>query len=254
MTLAVASNNDSDDLEALFDSIAAEHAGKEAPAEIAPAAGKLASTTCSAPTGDHSAEPVVTRLGHLARSLHDSMRELGYDKVIAKAADSIPDTRDRLNYIANMTESAASRTLTATEAAKPLQEKLEADSSALASEWDKLFANELSVDQFKTLAGRTRDFLREVPVHTKATNAQLLEIMMAQDFQDLTGQVIKRMTDVAHQVEKQLLELLIEQLPPERKVQLEADGLAGPNIHGKAAGDVMTDQAQVDNLLESLGF
>lgn len=238
MSVTVASSQDSDDLEALFDSIVAENTFKEGPP--------------AAPTGDDAG--VVSRLGHLARSLHDSMRELGYDKIIAKAADSIPDARDRLTYIASMTESAATRTLTATEAAQPLQEKLESDATTLNSEWEKLYANQLSVDEFKALAGRTRDFLRDVPVHARATNAQLHEIMMAQDFQDLTGQVIKRMTDVAREVEKQLLELLIEHLPPERRVQLEADGLAGPNVHGKHVAGVLTDQGQVDDLLESLGF
>lgn len=240
MSVTVASSQDSDDLEALFDSIVAENSVKEAPpAGAAPVNGDA---------------EVVSRLGHLARSLHDSMRELGYDKIIAQAADSIPDARDRLNYIATMTEKAASRTLNATEAAQPLQDKLEAGATTLNSEWEKLFANQMSVDEFKVLAGKTRDFLRDVPVHARATNAQLHEIMMAQDFQDLTGQVIKRMTDIAREVEKQLLELLIEHLPPDRRTQLEANGLAGPNIHGKSAQGVVTDQAQVDDLLESLGF
>lgn len=240
MSVTVASSQDSDDLEALFDSIVAENTAKESP-----------SASAAPPNGDAG---VVSRLGHLARSLHDSMRELGYDKIIAKAADSIPDARDRLTYIASMTENAASRTLNATEAAQPLQIRLEAEATTLNSEWDRLYANQLSVEEFKTLAGKTRDFLRDVPVRARATNAQLHEIMMAQDFQDLTGQVIKRMTDVAREVEKQLLELLIEHLPPERRVQLEADGLAGPNVHGRNARGVLTDQGQVDDLLESLGF
>ncbi len=252
MNVVAGGHQDSDDLEALFDSIVAEHTQKNAPAPAADAVATAQAIASEAAPG--LSEAVISRIGQLTRSLHDGMRELGYDKVIAKAADSIPDARDRLTYIATMTESAASRTLNATEAAQPLQEKLEADASSLSTEWDRLYANELSVDEFKALAERTRDFLREAPEHARATNAHLLEIMMAQDFQDLTGQVIKRMTTVAQQVEKQLLELLIDQLPVERKVQLEADGLAGPNIRGKAGGDVLTDQGQVDNLLESLGF
>jgi len=251
MNLVAGSNQDSDDLEALFDSIVAEHEHKNAPPK---ALGSAVTGKAVAPEAALLSQPVLSRIGQLTRSLHDGMRELGYDKVIAKAADSIPDARDRLNYIATMTESAASRTLNATEAAQPLQEKLEADASRLTAQWDRLYANELSVDEFKALAGSTRDFLRQVPEHARATNAQLLEIMMAQDFQDLTGQVIKRMTEVAQQVEKQLLELLIDHLPAERKEQLEATGLAGPNINGKSGADVLTDQAQVDNLLESLGF
>jgi chemotaxis protein CheZ len=245
-------DQDSDDLEALFDRIAAEHSRSNAPAKASQT--RPVARAADSDAGSGLSEAVISRIGHLTRVLHDGMRELGYDKVIAKAADSIPDARDRLTYIAAMTESAASRTLNATEAAQPLQQKIEADGSALASEWDRLYANELSVAEFKVLAARTRDFLREAPEHARATNAQLIEIMMAQDFQDLTGQVIKRMTEVAQQVEKQLLELLIDQLPLQRKEQLEATGLAGPNIHGRSADHVLTDQGQVDNLLESLGF
>lgn len=252
MNVVAGGNQDSDDLEALFDSIVAENTQRNEPDTSAAAVASAQAIASEAAPG--LSEAVISRIGQLTRSLHDGMRELGYDKVIAKAADSIPDARDRLTYIATMTESAASRTLNATEAAQPLQEKLETDASALAAEWDRLYANELSVDEFKALAGRTRDFLRRAPEHARATNAHLLEIMMAQDFQDLTGQVIKRMTTVAQQVEKQLLELLIDQLPTERKVQLEAEGLAGPHIHGKSGDDVLTDQGQVDNLLESLGF
>lgn len=251
MKLVAASAQDSDDLEALFDSIVSGH-GRGLPPTPG-SANEPARAIESGPTPEPSGE-VVSRIGQLTRSLHDGMRELGYDKVIARAADSIPDARDRLNYIAAMTESAASRVLTATETARPLQEILEAEAAALAAQWDKLYANELSIDEFKALAGSTRAFLHAVPEHARATNLQLTEIMVAQDFQDLTGQVIKRMTEVAQQVEKQLLELLIDQLPAERKEQLEATGLAGPAIRGKNGGDVLKDQAQVDNLLESLGF
>lgn len=252
MKLVAASPQDSEDLEALFDSIVAENEYKNAtvqPKRMIALAHEIASEAAPA-----LSEVVASRIVQLTRALHDGMRELGYDKVIAKAADSIPDARVRLNYIATVTESAASRTLTATETAQPLQEKLGADASALVAQWDRLYANELSVDEFKALAGSTRDFLRTVPMQARATNAQLMEIVMAQDFQDVTGQVIKRMTEVAQQVEKQLLELLIDQLPSQRKEQLEAAGLAGPAIHGKNSGNVLKDQAQVDHLLESLGF
>jgi chemotaxis protein CheZ len=82
----------------------------------------------------------------------------------------------------------------------------------------------------------------------------LLEIMMAQDFQDLTGQVIKKMMDMTQLVEKQLLELLIEYVPPERREHLDTGDLAGPVIHGRHGSETVTDQRGVDELLESLGF
>ncbi len=48
------------------------------------------------------------------------------------------------------------------------------------------------LDDAKALVKETRTYLSDVPQITAATNKELLDIMMAQDFQDLTGQVIKR--------------------------------------------------------------
>ncbi|MBI1398484.1 MAG: protein phosphatase CheZ [Betaproteobacteria bacterium] len=245
-------SKDSDELEALFDSIVAETERNSQPvAAEAPALRE----TAAAPAQDnqHSAD-VINRLGQLTRSLHDSMRELGYDRMIEEAAKAIPDAQDRLQYVASMTEQAASRTLSATEAAQPIQEQISADAVALSSDWDRLFSNEMSVEDFKGLAARTRSFLHDVPSRAKDTNDHLLEIMMAQDFQDLTGQVIKKMMEMTRKVEQQLLELLLDQLPQDRRMQIQEKGLAGPVIKKEGSPDVVTDQTQVDDLLESLGF
>jgi chemotaxis protein CheZ len=244
MTMAAA-NQDSDELEALFDSIVAENSAKERAA--------AASAPALDPGGDRAGE-MLSRLGSLTRNLHESLRELGFEKSIAEAASGLPDARKRLEYIATMTEKAAVRTLSAAETAQPLQQKLEAGAKALHAQWEQLYRDELSVEQFKALASSTRSFLAEVPVHAQATHAQLVEIMMAQDFQDLTGQVIKKITEVATRLEQQMLELLIDYVPPERKEQLEASGLAGPVIDGTGRDDVVTSQTQVDDLLASLGF
>lgn len=240
-----AGNQDTDELEALFDSIVAENAAKEsAAAAAADAAGDA---------GD-KAGAMLSRLGSMTRTLHESLRELGFDKSLSRAADAMPDARERLNYIATMTEKAAVRTLTATEAAQPIQDALGKQAGMLHAQWEQLYRDELSVEEFKALAGRTRDFLGQVPAQTQATSAQLMEIMMAQDFQDLTGQVIKKITEVATGLEKQLLAILIDYVPEERKEQLEASGLAGPVIDAATNPDVVTSQAQVDDLLASLGF
>ena len=241
--------SDSDDLEALFDSIVMGNAADEQPSLASTAE---ASDTTSAAPG--VAEPFYSQLGHLTRKLHDTMRELGYDKALEKAADSIPDARQRLVYIATLTEQAAERALNATETAKPLQDKLEAGATALAQKWDSLFDNQLDVDDFKQLAAQTRDYLRDVPKHTQATNAQLMEIMMAQDFQDLTGQVIKKVIDLAQDMETQLLQMLVESTSAEKKAEVESSLLNGPVINADGRSDVVTSQEQVDDLLESLGF
>ncbi len=196
---------------------------------------------------------VYERIGHMTRTLHDTLRELGFDHSLEKAANTIPDTRRRLDYIAEMTEKAASRVLNATDLAKPIQDALEAKALALNTRWSRLYGGELSLDEFKALAGDTKTFIGDVPNKTAATNAQLMEIMMAQDFQDLTGQVIKKIVDLAQSLEAQLLQVLIQSIPDDRKSEVTEDLLNGPLIDVNRPNR-LADQEQVDDLLESLGF
>jgi chemotaxis protein CheZ len=248
---------DSDDLEALFDSIVMANTAAPPQPEPAPepAAEAAASTAVETSGSGGMNEPYYTQIGHLTRKLHDSLRELGYDKNIEKAVDTmIPDARDRLAYIAAMTKQAAERVLNATDAAKPIQEHLESKSTHLSSRWDSLFRNELSVDDFKQLVTETRNFLQDVPQQTKATNDQLLEIMMAQDFQDLTGQVIKKIIEMAKEMESQLLLVLLESTSAEKKSHIDSSLLNGPVVNADGRTDIVTSQEQVDDLLESLGF
>jgi chemotaxis protein CheZ len=254
--------NDSDDLEALFDSIAAEHrkamAAKAAakppaaPAATAPMTAMAASPVSAATSGPEGS--LLTKLGQLTRTLHESLRELGYDRLVEQAAQSIPDARERLTYVATMTERAAERVLNATDAARPLQDEMGATATGLAGDWRRVYAGQMGVDEFKALAGSTVEFLERVPQHTKATSAQLMEIVMAQDFQDLTGQVIKRINELAHYFEEQLLKLLIESTPEDQRPPGSEGLLNGPVVNPDRAGDVAHTQAQVDDLLESLGF
>ena len=148
------------------------------------------------PTEDAAAHDIISRIGSLTRMLRDSLRELGLDKAIADAAEAIPDARDRLDYVVQMTAQAADRALNCVEAAQPHQDKMEAGATQLKGRWDEWFENPIELGDARELVTDTRAFLTAVPEHTAFTNKQLLEIMMAQDFQDLTGQVIKRMMDV----------------------------------------------------------
>ncbi|MFA6970924.1 MAG: protein phosphatase CheZ [Gallionella sp.] len=231
-----------DDLESLFDSIVAANAIEE-PQEPAQKAVVAVSS-----------DKVLNQLGQMTRTLHDTLRELGLNKEIEKAASSIPDARDRLNYVATLTQQAAERVLNATEAAQPLVQNMEVEAHRLGGQWTLLFDRQLNVDQFKTLVTQTQAFLDFVPRQTKLTNAYLMEIMMAQDFQDLTGQVIKKVIELTQNMEKQLLALLLENAPPLVKAEYDAGLLNGPVINPHLHSNVVTSQDQVDDLLESLGF
>jgi chemotaxis protein CheZ len=182
------------------------------------------------------------------------LRELGFDKALEKFSNELPDNRDRLNYIAAMTAQAAEKTLNAAEAAQPIQEKLGRTAKELAGTWDKMLAKQLGVAEFKALVKDTQGYLHSVPAQSEAVNAQLMEIIMAQDFQDLTGQVIKKVLDAAQNLEKQLVTLLLETTPEDKRNSVRPNLLEGPVINAVGRSDVVTSQEQVDELLESLGF
>lgn len=238
-------SGDSPDLEALFDSIASQHQQWQAPG--------AAVASQPAATLDAQIE-IYAQIGQITRKLHDTLREMGYDKSLSKVAEAIPDAKGRLSYIATLTENAAERVLNATDIARPIQDRLEKDARELGAQWDQVFANQMPVEDFKRLAASTRDYLNQVPQHTADTNTQLLDIVMAQDFQDLTGQVIKKVMEMVKVLESELISVLIEHSPAEKKVDLEPSLLNGPVINPENRSDVVTSQEQVDDLLESLGF
>lgn len=200
-----------------------------------------------------SNDELIARIGHLTRMLRDSMRELGLDRAIEEAAQAIPDARDRLRYVANMTEQAANRVLNATEAAQPLQANMAVTAKALDARWQQWFDQPQELPEARELVDATRGFLREVPEVTRSTQALLTDIMMAQDFQDLTGQVIMKMMDVIGAIERELVQVLLDNMPAEKRP--EASGLLnGPQVSPAGNPEVLTGQNEVDDLLSSLGF
>ncbi|WJF90413.1 protein phosphatase CheZ [Paraburkholderia bonniea] len=225
----------------------------------------------------HATDRVLARIGQLTRTLRDSMRELGLDKHVELAAEAVPDARERLRYVASMTEQAAERVLNAIEIAQPIQNQLQQQASALDARWAQWYSAPLDHGQAGALLNDSREFLRSLPQATAATNTQLMEIMLAQDFQDLTGQVIKKIVEVVSLIEQQLLGVLVENIAPERREQFAANAAAlaagagvasldgstgetgstllnGPQINPEGRADVVQDQEQVDDLLASLGF
>lgn len=200
-----------------------------------------------------ASDDLIVRIGHLTRTLRDSMRELGLDQAIKDAAQAIPDARDRLHYVARMTEQAAHRAINASETARPLQENMQRSAVALDQRWQEWFDAPKDLPEARELVNDTRAFLQDVPVRTQETQAHLMEIIMAQDFQDLTGQVIMRMMGVIGTIERELLQVLIDNVPADRRE--EANSLLnGPQINPQGKVDIVTSQDQVDDLLESLGF
>lgn len=202
---------------------------------------------------------IIDQVGHLTRNLHDSLRELGYDKRLQSLASEVPEAQDKLSYVASKTEQAAEKTLNATEIAMPIQEKLSLEATQLSEKWKQAFEEQRDqpdTEKFKLLLIETLSYIDKVPEKTDATNAQLMEIMMAQDFQDLTGQVIKKVTHMVQRLEHDLVQLLLANMPaPTNKQVSSGEGLMnGPVVNPDKSPDTVSSQDQVDDLLASLGF
>jgi chemotaxis protein CheZ len=209
-------------------------------------------TEQTADPGSH--DEVLSRIGHMTRALHESLRGLGLDKLIEKAASDIPDARDRLDYVARLSEDAAKRVLDATDAAAPLQDGIDSAAVELTKAWQSLLDSGEGSPEWRALAERTVASLAESRSSAAATRGHLMDIMMAQDFQDLTGQVIKRITGIAQNLEKQLVQVLVDFAPAEVKREFDNGLLNGPQINPEGNSEVVADQGQVDDLLDSLGF
>jgi chemotaxis protein CheZ len=200
-------------------------------------------------------DEVLIRVGHMTRALHDSLRGLGLDKLVEKAASDIPDARDRLDYVARLSEQAAKRVLDATDTAGPLQDAVESRSAELRNSWQALLDNKAAGEaDWRALAERSIAAMAENERAATATRAELMNIMLAQDFQDLTGQVIGKITSIAQDLEKQLVQVLIDFAPSEIRRELDNGLLNGPQIKPEGNTEVVANQGQVDDLLDSLGF
>ncbi|KHA78296.1 protein phosphatase CheZ [Janthinobacterium lividum] len=250
-----------DDFDALFDSVsasAAVPAAAAAPVAAAPAAAEAAPVASAGAPGeaadpvDQSDKPMFERLGGIVRLLHDSLRELGYDKALTEASSQIVDAQDRLEYVATLTEQAANKVLNTLDEGMPAQDVLSKKAKDMDSRWTALFDGKLSLEEFKALAGDSRQFAQAVAEATEAEKARLLEIMMAQDFQDITGQLIKKVVNITKTVEHELAQLLRDNAPAEVREKLAQKPV--PLMQGPSVPSVALDQDNVDDLLADLGF
>ncbi|WP_367848641.1 protein phosphatase CheZ [Rhodoferax sp. WC2427] len=205
--------------------------------------------TAAALPADGELQPAVhQKLGMLTRQLHNSLNELGYTDKLKGSAEELPDAQSRLTYIARLTGEAAEKVLSRVDLAKIQHDFIAAETSKLAA-----FIVKDPVAAVAT--GAVYNFVADVERASKEIDMHLTEIMMAQDFHDLTGQVIARVVNLTSTIEKQLIELLIQTAPSPSPIQPKVlEGLAGPVVDASNRTDVVTDQSQVDDLLASLGF
>ncbi|MCG5499511.1 protein phosphatase CheZ [Ectothiorhodospira lacustris] len=199
-------------------------------------------------------------LGKLTRDLHEALNSFRLDSRLSELThQDIPDAKERLNYVVAMTDQAAHRTLNAVEAALPVSEMLANRAQALRADWARFRQREMSVDEFRSVSQALAEFLEDTERDAETLRSQLSEVLMAQDFQDLTGQVIRRVMTLVQDLEDSLVGLVRisgkRLSTPEGKDRGAGTEPAGPAVKGTSdQGDVVKSQDDVDDLLSSLGF
>jgi len=191
------------------------------------------------------------RLGGIARELHDGLRSLGADTELQRVMEEIPNARERLDYVARMTENAANKVLGLVESAKPEFDSVTSRGRELSDALSRLSsAPDISVERARVMLKMCGDYLNKSSDFMEKQNSVLTQIMMAQDFQDLSGQVIKKVIDIITRTEQQLIMVLVDTAPE----RVEAEAGSTENLQGPQVPDKALKQDDVDDLLASLGF
>jgi chemotaxis protein CheZ len=190
---------------------------------------------------------VFQQLGNITRVLHDTMQQLGVMPKLQVATDGLPDARSRLTYIATKTADAANKVLNSVDQAK--------SEHAHISDATRALAAAIVADPVRTVAsGAVMNFVQDVEQRTARIDGHLTDIMMAQDFHDLTGQVVAKVVTLANDLEDSLVKLLVQVVPPEQREKVDPTVLQGPVVNPEGRTDVVANQGEVDDLLASLGF
>lgn len=208
-------------------------------------------------------------VGQLTRALHNAIVNFQIDTSHALGGETevskITDASDRLDYVVKLTDKAANRTMDLVESSTPIVASLGAEATALRADWQRLQRREMDAGEFRELYKRMGEFLATTENATAQVSTHLNDILIAQDYQDLTGQVIKRVTTLVHDVEESLVNLVrmagqVDRMAGIDHRQSQEDGKKvsdrgeGPQIHADKREDVVSGQDEVDDLLSSLGF
>jgi chemotaxis protein CheZ len=193
------------------------------------------------------ADAKVEKIGQATARLHRLLKELGHTRSLEKSAATMPDARDRLTFIDKSMHEASEKTISAVEASLPLTKSNRAVCSDLSIR--------LSDTRFKEhgkLVEETITKLGEIAAAEENIHHNLMQIMEAQEFRDVAGQMVNKIVAAAVEIESILLDILKEYAPDAKDSLISTKGLtAGPGL--KTAENV-NGQDEVDDLLASLGL
>jgi chemotaxis protein CheZ len=216
---------------------------------------------------------IFQSVGRLTRGLHDAIVNFNLDGDFSREPPSIEhsemrDASNRLTYVIDLTQKAADKTMDMVEEAAPIATEMGQEAASLRTEWARLKTRDMSAAEFRELYNRMDQFLEQMVSGTGQLSKNLQEIILEQGFQDLTGQVLKRVIGLISEVEQDLVSLVriagqVEEVtgltdyadkegqPKQKRHKADAEG---PQINAKERADVVSGQDEVDDLLSSLGF
>lgn len=217
---------------------------------------------------------IFQSVGRLTRGLHNAIVNFHVDADLSQEppqidSSEIQDASNRLNYVIELTQKAAEKTMDMVDEAAPIAMNLGQEASVLRDQWARLKRREMAADEFRDLYARMDDFLAQMATGTEQLGRNLQEIILEQGFQDLTGQVLKRVIGLINEVEQDLVSLvrIAGQVEEITGLKAESDKSAqdalkekrrteaeGPQINPAVRTDVVSGQDEVDDLLSSLGF
>ncbi|MEH6649242.1 MAG: protein phosphatase CheZ [Motiliproteus sp.] len=222
-------------------------------------------------------------VGRLTRGLHTAIKQFNIDVEqtaalqVTKhddqdALSEVSNAHERLNFVLELTESAANKTMDMVDASMPVAAELGVQAKMLRKDWQAMADAQGSMSELKDLGRTTESFLLEIEKGAEQLQTNYTEILLAQGFQDITGQLIKRVNGLVHDVESSLVNLVVvagkvdsiagvnrdlDDEPVEAAAKKKEDSNIkghGPQVLEEEQIDVVSGQDDVDDLLSSLGF
>ncbi|MGC9456089.1 MAG: protein phosphatase CheZ [Halothiobacillaceae bacterium] len=223
--------------------------------------------TCLEALFEPERTPLFQEVGRITREVHDALMDFANDSRLTRLAEAeMPDARERLRYVISLTDQAANRTLAIVEDSMPVADRLVERSRRLTERLAHVVDQNDGQADLRKIVDPVNTYLDSIQKDGNRLRSQLTEVMMAQEFQDLSGQMLMRVTEVLEQLEEKLVRLVrltslredeVAELdePAEKKETDDSSNTRGqgPQIPGKS-DDVVKNQDDVDDLLASLGF
>lgn len=199
-------------------------------------------------------------LRQLTGSLQSALDRFRLDsRIVDLAEKEMPDARVRLDHVLKLTDQAAHHTMDLVESCGPLAERTAKEAAALAESWRSFRERRIAVPEFRAMLKRMDEYLPAAQRDCETVRGKLAEVVLAQGYQDLTGQIIRGVIKLVGELEAALVGLVHlsgdetcvrSEAGPERT---EGVGVHGPAVPGVSVGTV-SGQQDVDALLSGLGM